>query len=228
MNLPLQTELSWQELQEAFYYQTPEEQEELKNAAHEFALKVNNQLYIIKKADLMKATNSQITDDLIAGKINWEAVEKIILPRDKTLYDTICNFFDKRWNSYQKIDWKPIIYLHANGFIFIIQAQEKSNTVVLELRLSLNIPEEKRKLVSEFITRANYGIKVGWFQMDLRDWEINYNIWINVEDWILSDEMIVNMISYASLTTKKYLWWIAQVVYSWKTPEEAIKEIEWK
>ena len=35
-------------------------------------------------------------------------------------------------------------------------------------------PEEKRATMAEFVTRANYGLRIGNFEMDYRDGEIRY------------------------------------------------------
>lgn len=46
----------------------------------------------------------------------------------------------------------------------------------------VNIPEDRRPAVAEYITRANYGLYVGNFEMDYTDGEVRYKSSIDVEN----------------------------------------------
>lgn len=52
---------------------------------------------------------------------------------------------------------------------------------------SLQVPEELRPGVAEFITRANYGLIRGNFEMDFNDGELRYKTTISRQD-LLSDD----------------------------------------
>src|SRR5688500_12466181 len=44
------------------------------------------------------------------------------------------------------------------------------------------VPQEKQREVMEYLTRANYGLSIGNFEMDLRDGEIRYKSSVDMAD----------------------------------------------
>ena len=87
-------------------------------------------------------------------------------------------------------------------------------------------PEEKRAAMAEFITRANYGLRIGNFEMDYRDGEIRYKSSLDFEDEDLSPALIKNAIYPAVRTMDFYLPGIMQVLYGDESAAEVIAEIE--
>ncbi len=86
--------------------------------------------------------------------------------------------------------------------------------------------EEKKPAVAEFITRANYGLIIGNFEMDFRDGQVRYKTSIDIEGGELTSKLIENVI-YANLTTMDdYFPGLMSVMYGDKDPAEAIEEIE--
>ena len=55
-------------------------------------------------------------------------------------------------------------------------------------------PEEARPAVAEFITRANYGMRIGNFEMDYSDGEVRYKSSLDFEGTTLSPEWIKHAI----------------------------------
>ena len=51
----------------------------------------------------------------------------------------------------------------------------------------ITVPEEKRTAISEFITRANYGLTNGNFEMDFSDGELRYKTTISQHDLLRND-----------------------------------------
>ena len=87
-------------------------------------------------------------------------------------------------------------------------------------------PEEKRLAVAEFVARANYGLRIGNFELDFRDGEVRYKSSLDFEDVALGPELIRNAIYPAVQTMDRYLPGLMSVIYANKMPEEAIAEIE--
>ncbi|MBN1966686.1 MAG: YbjN domain-containing protein [Anaerolineae bacterium] len=90
----------------------------------------------------------------------------------------------------------------------------------------MRVPEEVRPAVAEFITRANYGMRIGNFEMDYSDGEVRYKTSLDFEDAELTPPLIRNMIYPAVLTMDRYLPGLMSVVFGGRTPFEAIEEIE--
>ena len=87
-------------------------------------------------------------------------------------------------------------------------------------------PEEKRPAMAEFLTRANYGMWIGNFEMDYNDGEIRYKTSIDVEGAELTPALIHNAV-YANVgTMNRYLPGIMSVIFADVNPADAIKKIE--
>lgn len=86
--------------------------------------------------------------------------------------------------------------------------------------------EEVRGDVSEFITRANYGLRIGNFEMNYADGEIGYKSSLDFDGEILTDGLIRNAIYPAVQTMDIYLVALMRVIYGGLTPLEAIEEVE--
>ncbi len=87
-------------------------------------------------------------------------------------------------------------------------------------------PEEMCLTVAEFITRANYGLRIGNFEMDFSDGEVRYKSSLDFEGEILTPKLIKMAIYPAVQTMDRYLPGLMSVIDGGQTPAEAIAEIE--
>jgi hypothetical protein len=92
--------------------------------------------------------------------------------------------------------------------------------------LPSNVPEEKRIEIAEFITRANYGLVIGNFEMDYGDGEVRYKTSIDIEGGELTPKMIENLMGDNLMTMDRYFAGIMGVLYGDRDPAEAIAEME--
>ena len=81
-------------------------------------------------------------------------------------------------------------------------------------------------MVAEFITRANYGLKVGNFEMDMDDGEARFKTSIDVEKSELTRMLVSNLVYINVWTMDRYLPGILSVAYGSETPRQAINKIE--
>lgn len=112
-----------------------------------------------------------------------------------------------KWNCYAQVD--EDLYLFFFYSIF-----------------PTNVPEEKRDQVCEFITRANYGLKIGNFEMDYSDGEVRFKTSVDVENVELTPELISNQVYANMWTMDNYLPGIMSVIYGDISPDEAVEEVE--
>lgn len=102
-----------------------------------------------------------------------------------------------------------------------------SRTLLFETRLPMNIPENKREAVSSYLTRANFGLLVGGFQMDFEDGEIKYSVsGCHDEDDALSDDVLLRLTYVGFNMFDNYMPGVFGVVYGNKDPAEIYDEIE--
>lgn len=95
--------------------------------------------------------------------------------------------------------------------------------------INVEADEECRANVAEFLTRANYGMRWGNFELDMNDGEIRYKILVDCGDdcdCLPSPSVIKNSIYIPAQMMQKYGNGLLAVMYGFKTPAEAIKEIE--
>jgi hypothetical protein len=92
--------------------------------------------------------------------------------------------------------------------------------------LPSNVPEEKRVEIAEFVTRANYGLVIGNFEMDYGDGEVRYKTSVDVEGGELTPKMIENIMRANLMTMDRYFAGLMGVLYGDRDPAEAIAEME--
>jgi hypothetical protein len=90
----------------------------------------------------------------------------------------------------------------------------------------VNVPENKRLSVAEFITRANYGLLIGNFELDLVDGEVRFKTSIDVKDDRLSSALFQPLVYTNVVMMDRYLPGIMAVIYGGVSPENAIAQIE--
>ena len=95
---------------------------------------------------------------------------------------------------------------------------------VLQIRIQYPVlaKEKFRPLAMEFMTRANYGLVIGNFEMDLKDGEIRYHTSHLMEEGRLEDETIKRLFSTAMGTADRYFPALMRVLFAGETPEDAV------
>jgi hypothetical protein len=88
------------------------------------------------------------------------------------------------------------------------------------------IPEERRTIVTEFLTRANFGMAIGNFEINLDSGEVRLKTSIDVEDDRLSLELFQQLVAANVNTMDRYLPGIQEVIEGQATPEAAIAQLE--
>jgi hypothetical protein len=90
----------------------------------------------------------------------------------------------------------------------------------------VKVPEEVRMAVAEYLTRANYGLRIGNFELDYSDGEVRYKSSLDFEGQTLTSDLIRNAIYPAVHTMDRYLPGLLRVSFGGATPHEAIEEAE--
>jgi hypothetical protein len=92
--------------------------------------------------------------------------------------------------------------------------------------MPVRVPENMRAAIAEYLTRANYGLRIGNFEMDFSDGEVRYKSSLDFEGESLTPNLIRNTIYPAVQTMDRYIPGMLAVIYGGKSPEEAIAEVE--
>lgn len=92
--------------------------------------------------------------------------------------------------------------------------------------MPFKIPEDSRSTIAELVTRINYGLRVGNFEMDYEDGEVRYKTCIDFGGEILTRGYIKNAVYLALKTMEKYVPAFLSVVYGGQIPEDALAVLE--
>ncbi len=146
------------------------------------------------------------------------------------IYDTTVQFFkDEEW-VYVEIEGKPALSLNYAGksgtWSCFAKAEEDKEMMLFYSYCPVKVPENKRPLVGDFLTRANYGLLVGNFEMDYNDGEVRYKTSIDIEGDKLSVALVKRLVYDNLAVMDRYLPGVLSVIYGGASPTEAIAQVE--
>lgn len=101
-----------------------------------------------------------------------------------------------------------------------------SRTVLFLSRMPINIPPQYRMEVCEFITRVNYGVVLGGFELDLDEGDLNYKIVGTVSRTTdLDQEAFCRLLYLGNSMLDKYASGILSILYGGKSAKQAYEFI---
>jgi len=146
------------------------------------------------------------------------------------LFDTIVKYFKADDWNFQQLEGKTVLRMgfqaESGSWQCVAQVIEDDQRFMFYSILQTMVPADKRQAIAEFITRANYGLRIGNFEMDFSDGEVRYKTSIDVEGGSLGEKMWKNMVYLNLLMMDKYLPGVMSVIYSGTSPEQAIAQVE--
>ncbi len=110
----------------------------------------------------------------------------------------------------------------------LFRAREEQEQVSVYSYFPENIAEDKRHAIAEYITRANYGLIIGNFEMDFNDGEIRFKTSVDLEDGESLNTILTNLVRVNFSMFDRYYAGFMKIVWGAKSPEAAVKEIEEK
>lgn len=136
---------------------------------------------------------------------------------------------DDQWHP-QQLEDKTIFRVYYSGdngdLRCYAQVRVDLEQFVFYVVAPVKAPEEVRPGVAEYITRANYGLRIGNFEMDYGDGEIRCKTSIDFEESTLDNYLIKNAIYAAVHTMDFYLPGLLSVMFGNDNPEQSIAETE--
>lgn len=149
---------------------------------------------------------------------------------NRTIFEVVHKYFaDSAWVTTQFVG-KPILRFSHTGkngqWVCIAHARESEDRFVFYSIGITAIPEEQRLAVAEFITRANFGLLIGNFEMDMSDGEVRFKTSIDVEGDRLSTALLRRLVDLNLEMMDKYLPGLHAVIEEGTPPVSAISAIE--
>jgi hypothetical protein len=90
----------------------------------------------------------------------------------------------------------------------------------------LRIPAGSRRDIAEALVRANYGLRIGKFELDFDDGEIRFQVSQILDDDAVGEAVIDRMIGTAVNMLDTYLPAFMSVVYGNEEARDAIRRVE--
>ena len=146
------------------------------------------------------------------------------------ILDAVIAFLDEEGWAYSQIESRPILHMDYKGesgeWACYAHAREEDEQFLFYSALPDRVPESKRLTALEFITRVNYAIAIGNFEMDLDDGEIRFKTSIDAEGSDLQNEMIRQMVYSNVMSMDLFLPGIVEVVNQNASPVAVLARLQ--
>ena len=146
------------------------------------------------------------------------------------ILEAVSHFLEQDDWPYNYLEGKPVIKTGFEGkhgqFTCYAQERDEQQQMVFYAVFPVRAPDSRLTEVAEFITRANYGMIIGNFELDYADGEVRYKTSVDIEDVDLSEPLIRHLIYANVLTMDKYFPGLMRVLYAGIAPVDAVGEVE--
>lgn len=126
-----------------------------------------------------------------------------------SLFDILIDFLTEDGWAPQIVPGEPVVRVSVRGehgsWDAFGHAREEDQQVVIYSVCPLEAPQPRRAEVMDFVTRANYGLLIGNFELDLDDGELRYKTSLDVKGDRLSPALLRQLIWDNVAITDKYL-----------------------
>lgn len=146
------------------------------------------------------------------------------------LFETIVGFFDRDGWKYRRLGTHEAIEMgvageHGTYRVVVVVDQDRSVVRFLTF-IEGKVPETRRRDVMEYLTRANYGLLLGNFEMDLADGEVRFKCAVDTEGGELSYTQYQNLLYTSVAMQDRYFPGLQTVLQGLADPAAAITEAE--
>jgi hypothetical protein len=164
----------------------------------------------------MEAVRERLLRETAFAPPRWEPQPAAETAPDGSLFGTLKRIFlDNRW-PFSEVPGMPVLLSELSGplgsWTFYAQIVEEQRLVAFYSVCPLTVPENRRREVADFLTRANYGLAVGNFELDFDDGEIRYKTVLEVEGRDISPALVKRLVQANGLAMETYLPGIGAVV----------------
>jgi hypothetical protein len=130
------------------------------------------------------------------------------------LRDTVTAYLDKRAWSYEprgRFIVSPVAS-DAGSWTMYFELREDDEQLVVYSLIPARVPPDRRTSVAVFLTRANYGLAIGNFELDLDDGEVRYKTSVDVEGTSLDEPLVDHLLLANIVTVGRYLSALESVI----------------
>ena len=151
---------------------------------------------------------------------------------DKTL-DVVSAFLDEEGFHYHVCADRPTVEMEAEGrhCVFFIRiavfGEEPKRGLAVWARFPIVVPESQRVRMAEAITRANYDLNYGCFELDMSDGELNFRAEMPLYDGEATQKQVSCLVRKSWSTADYYARAFMRLMYGEDlSPAEVVAEVE--
>jgi Uncharacterized conserved protein len=138
----------------------------------------------------------------------------------------LIEFFKAHDWDYKEDNGRPVIYTGVNGenaqLRCLASAGENNEHLVFISIFPVQAPPKKRARCAELLTRINYDLIHGCFEMDFEDGEIRFRTSIGALDLPIAPKQVEHLIFTNLSTMDRYIAPIMRVLYTSERPDDAL------
>jgi hypothetical protein len=202
----------------------------LSEIVKDFGQELEEQLSDKDLETLTQDAIATVFSELIEGFDRWTKRESVLPdPQERSLLSMVQEFFQQDGWDFQLFNRENVLKLAFQGkhdrWTCYAQTNEEHQHILFYSIFPEKASTKKRRAIAEFLTRANYGMTIGNFELDFNDGEIRYKTSIDVEGDRLTPALIKRLVYTNVAMMDEYLPGI-QAVLAGATPEAALQQIE--
>jgi hypothetical protein len=197
---------------------------------------ISNDLKNLDETEFLKQTETAISDffsevtNALKNRVEpTQSISKTKANSKGKIYQAMLNFFSEEDWEFTKLQGKLILRLAFHGkngqWSCFALANEDQQRFLFYSICPFDIPPLNRSAITEFLTRANYGMEIGNFEFDVDSGEIRFKTSLDVSGDRITPILIKQLVYTNVLTTDQYLPGIHAVLNE-TTPMDAIRAIE--
>ncbi|MHB0958865.1 MAG: YbjN domain-containing protein [Pirellulaceae bacterium] len=145
-------------------------------------------------------------------------------------YERLVQHLDNRDVRYRAHDDAGVICVDFQGDVGtyrVVASVDKDGELFEVLGCApVRVPEGARPSIAETIVRANYGLRIGKWEMDYEDGEIRYQVAHSLVEGLLEESIIARSFGAVMAALDRYLPAVLSVIYGNELPRDAIRSAE--
>ena len=148
---------------------------------------------------------------------------------EHSLLDTVRALLEERgWEVEEHREQsllRTLLEGRSGSWSCFVRTREDTGQITVHSICPRTAPEATREAVAEFLTRLNYGLIIGNFEMDLDDGEVRYKTSIDVEGEPLTAAQMRKLMEYNGHAMDAHLPLLEDVMDATATPLEAMARL---
>jgi hypothetical protein len=147
-----------------------------------------------------------------------------------SVFETIIEYFERDGWKYRRLPGHDALEMGLSGekgtYRLVVVVDGERSIVRFLTFLEGKVPETRRREVMEYLTRANYGLLLGNFELDLGDGEVRFKVGTDIEGIAFSYEQYQSTLYVSVAMMDRYVPGLQKVVQGSADAAAAIAEAE--